>query len=127
MMPVSFQTLEDIDWEQIKRDFDASLERHLGIDKMTFVSEKLQSLISLYEERNKTYGNDYRENGKLMATLFPDGITLITSDDFNRYSILVHIVTKIGRYTRNFEKGHLDSLNDLIVYAAMLAELDNEI
>src|SRR5215469_6168217 len=144
-MPVSFGHWKDIDHEQIKRDFDASLERHLKgphmkLDKLwsemdkalkkgdvkvsNFVSEKLQALVKLYEERNKVYGNDYHENGRLMAALFPSGVTLVTPDDFNRYSILVHIVTKVGRYVRNFKEGHSDSLDDLIVYAAMLAELD---
>jgi hypothetical protein len=92
---------------------------------MSFISEKLQNLISLYEERNQTYGNDYKENGVLMDALFPDGLVLDNPDDFNRYSILVHIVTKLGRYARNFSNGHPDSLDDLIVYAAMLAVLDS--
>lgn len=143
-MPVSFEHWKDIDHEQIRRDFDASLERnlrsHMKLDKLwsemdkvlktgdvkvsNFVPGKLQALVKLYEERNKVYGNDYHENGKLMATLFPNGLTLKTENDFNRYSILIHIVTKLGRYVRNFKKGHEDSLDDLIVYAAILAELD---
>jgi len=99
--------------------------RHLGVEDMSFVATKLESLVKLYEERNKTYGNDYHENGRLMEALFPNGIKLDTPNDFNRYSVLVHIVTKIGRYVRSFENGgHEDSLNDLIVYAAMLLELD---
>ena len=93
---------------------------------MSFVSEKLEAMIKLYNERNAVYGSDYKENGILMDALFPDGLVLETPSDFNRYSILVHIVTKIGRYARNFSKGHEDSLNDLIVYTAMLAELDYE-
>jgi len=88
-------------------------------------SEKLRTMAELYEIKNQEYGSDYHRHGQLMSVLFPKGVTLNTTSHFGRYAILTMIVAKLGRYVNNFyEDGHSDSLNDIIVYAAMLQELD---
>lgn len=89
-----------------------------------------------HKERNKMYGDAYKKFGGVMSALFPDGVKLETDDDHNRFGVLVMIVGKLTRYAPNFKPepkefemyqvGHADSLRDLSVYAAMLAELDDE-
>lgn len=79
-----------------------------------------------YRERNKLYGNNYHRFGSLCLSLFPNGMTLRTVEDFNRFGVLVQILSKQTRYAEQFAKGgHLDSIHDTIVYAAMLEELDS--
>ena len=91
------------------------------------VPEMLRELSSLYEERNSLYGDNYKLHGVTMQGFFPNGIRLGTVKDYNRYSIFKEIVTRLGRYAYNFENGgHVDSLNDISVYAQMLQELDSE-
>lgn len=91
------------------------------------VPDALLDLSNLYAERNKQYGDDYKLHGHIMVALFPEGVDLSTPAEFNRYSCLKEIVTKIARYANNFSKGgHKDSLDDITVYAQMLQELDHE-
>jgi len=95
--------------------------------KKSSVPARLAALGAIYAARNRVYGDDYRYHGEVMVALFPNGVTLKTVDDFNRYALLKHAVSKIGRYAPNFQKGgHVDSLDDLSVYAQMLQELDAE-
>lgn len=96
-----------------------------------FVPEQLRKAAAIYEERNALYGDNYRRFGQVWVALFPDGISTTSSHDpvgdCNRLGILVQVVSKLTRYCQNFNAGgHIDSLDDLIVYAAMLQELDSE-
>lgn len=78
-----------------------------------------------YEERNKLYGDNYKNFGPAMASIFPRGLTVSTADDWNRLGVFVQIAAKITRYAEQFEKGgHADSLHDAAVYTAMLTEVD---
>jgi hypothetical protein len=91
------------------------------------VSQRLRKLADLYEERNAVYGDDYKRHGDIMTALFPDGLTLNTAMDFNRYGIFKELVTKLSRYAAQWKQGgHFDSLNDKSVYAQMLQELDTD-
>lgn len=88
-------------------------------------SEELVQLAKLYEERNKAYGDSYKEAGAVLGSLFPNGVTLSEHIDFNRFCIIVHIITKLSRYCNNFQHpNHNDHLKDIAVYATMLLELD---
>jgi hypothetical protein len=94
---------------------------------LSTVPDKLASLAKLYRERNLLYGDNYKRFGDVMMLLFPNGITLQTKEDHNRFSLFVHIVTKGTRYAEQFKKGgHPDSLDDIAVYAQMLWEIDKE-
>ena len=94
------------------------------MEKRTAI-EFLEQALKTYKERNKTYGDNYFKFGKVMKELFPDGITLTTEADFNRFGCLVQIVSKISRYANSFkEGGHKDSAHDLGVYAFIQEELD---
>jgi len=97
---------------------------------MKTVPEMLRDAASIYEERNKLYGNNYKKFGWVMNSMF-EGIFFQaepTPDDWNRIGVIVQMVGKITRYVENFNRGgHKDSLDDLAVYTMMLQELDNEI
>jgi hypothetical protein len=94
-------------------------------DGIKTVPEMLAALARIYEERGKVYGDDYKNHGKVMVALFPNGLTLKSVDDFNRYSCFKELITKTSRYAPNFVKGgHADSLDDISVYSQMLQELD---
>lgn len=80
-----------------------------------------------YQERNSIYGDSYKEFGPVMLALFGDGISVDNAHDMNRLGVLNMIVSKLMRYCSNFETGgHYDSIYDMMVYCAMLAELDKE-
>lgn len=92
-----------------------------------FVPEALRSAAHIYEERNKTYGNNYKEFGHWVSQLFLAGLSVSTAEDFNRLGVLIQMLSKISRYAENWDKGgHDDSLDDLVVYTMMLKELDAE-
>ena len=90
-------------------------------------SDLLKSAANLFEQKNTEYGNSYKYFGKIMMSLFPDGLKLETEKDFTRFSVLNITLSKIDRYCKNFTKGgHKDSLDDIMVYCAMLNEVDSE-
>jgi len=96
--------------------------------KVASVPERLRLAAKIYEERNKLYGNDYKHFGEVMIGLFPNGLALKSVDDWARMGLLINIAAKLSRYARNFKQGgHKDSLDDLSVYAQMLAEVDDEL
>lgn len=95
---------------------------------MKTVPEMLRESADTYEQRNKLYGNSYKEHGKIMMALFPNGVTLESEDDHNRWGVFNMMVSKLKRYAEQMDKqGHDDSLLDLSTYTSMLRELDEEI
>lgn len=79
-----------------------------------------------YRERNAIYGDNYVTFGSMMVALFPQGLTLSSVEDWNRMGIFFHMADKMTRYTAQWENGgHADSVHDLMVYSAMLGEIDN--
>jgi len=93
----------------------------------SFVPDNLKKLAELFEERNKTYGSNYKEIGFVLHALFPEGICVNSHEDWSRFGCLFQMISKLTRYVQNFESGgHRDSLDDLSVYAQMLSELDDD-
>ncbi len=87
----------------------------------------LEELVQLHAERGERYTDDYKRRGSSLLPMFPDGLTLKTPEDFNRFAILVHIHGKLMRYANMFGKGGCaDSLRDIAVYAMLLQELDSD-
>lgn len=78
----------------------------------------------LFRERNARYGGTYRTFGDLMVVLYPRGFPLRTPGDWNRLAILTQLATKLLRYASDPESPHLDSVSDMMPYAAILKELD---
>lgn len=88
------------------------------------VAEIMRNMAKTFEERNAIYGSAYKNYGIVMTGLFPDGLTLRSVDDWNRFGLLSMIVSKLNRYASNLVVGgHADSAHDMAVYAAMLEEL----
>ncbi len=80
----------------------------------------LEDMIATFKERNTTYRDNYLIVGKMLAALYPDGITLKTPDDFIRYHFVDWLIGKLSRWA-NTGMAHDDSIKDAAVYAAMLA------
>ena len=91
---------------------------------MANAAEILDAMAATYRERNALYKDNYKRFGALMVSLFPEGLTVRTPDEWNRICIYMMITSKLTRYAANFEKGgHQDSIHDAGVYSAMLEEL----
>lgn len=89
------------------------------------VPQALSDLGKLYNDRNNLYKSNYLNFGKTLAALLPDGITLKTPEEFNRFALFMQLLHKQSRYAHSILKGgHPDSLDDLAVYAQMLQEFD---
>ena len=91
------------------------------------VGEKLAALGKIYDQRGKVYGKDYHHTGKALAAMFPDGLTLKTPEQFRKHMILCFMLAKLMRHANSIMvtgEGHLDSLDDLSVYAQMARELE---
>ena len=88
------------------------------------VPEILEAAAATYRERNAIYGDNYKNTGAVMRALFPDGVTLVTADDFNRWCLFELVIVKLTRFT-NSGLTHIDSIHDAAVYAAMLESLTN--
>ena len=88
------------------------------------VPELLNEGAALYAERNKTYGDNYKQFGLFMEILFPNGIPPMDTDGWNRFGVWMMVFTKAQRYAQSLTTGgHNDTAKDLKVYGAMLEEL----
>lgn len=89
--------------------------------------QRLKELANLFQERNKQYGSNYLQFDAVLRALFPYGIHVTENGEFGRLMLVMHLVTKLTRYTQNMQqgKGHADSLDDMAVYAMMLQEHDS--
>lgn len=90
-----------------------------------FPDQVLRDAADLFESRNAEYGSDYLLFGERMKAFFPDGVTLKSVADFQRFGILVFKFSKLSRYINAWTRGgHPDSSEDDIVYTAMLRQVD---
>jgi hypothetical protein len=88
------------------------------------VPQMLAAAAETFRQKNEMYGDAYQNVGAIFLLLFPEGISLATEKDYNRFCVFNHIINKIVRYSVNWDNGHDDSLTDLSVYAMMMKELD---
>lgn len=85
----------------------------------------LLELSEFFKTKNALYGSTYLQFGEIMTIMFPNGMVLKTAEDFNRFSLINHIMNKIMRSSALFhEGGSSDSNRDLAVYAAMLEAIE---
>lgn len=91
-----------------------------------YVPEQLIAAAKLYDERNLIYRDNYKVVGDIFKILFPDGVAIVTPEDYNRFALFMNLLNKLTRYCFNWKDGHPDSLDDISVYSMMLKELDNE-
>lgn len=94
------------------------------------VNDILNKAKKTYKDKSIIYGKSYKNHGKIMKGLFPQGIILETEEDFSRFGILNMIVGKLHRYCNSFQKkvdckdSIIDSIHDLGMYSFILEELD---
>lgn len=89
------------------------------------VESILKEAAKLFEDRNAVYGDNYLKVGQIMACLFPEGVELKTSEDHDRFHILMLVVVKLSRYVHSWQTGgHPDSTFDGSIYMAMLHHID---
>lgn len=93
---------------------------------LPFVSQLLGHLSELFAERNAVYKDNFRMVGRIMEAMFPEGITLKTEEEHNKFHLFMLAIVKLSRYAINYQDGHKDSLDDMIVYLAMVAAMDDE-
>lgn len=94
---------------------------------MTTTHVLLKKALETYDERHLVYGDNYLTIGNVFNNLFPEGLSVCGQAGWNRLHALMLMVVKLTRYAQNFDAGgHQDSLLDLIVYTAMLGEIDDE-
>lgn len=92
------------------------------------VANVLDQAQTVYKKSNEVYKDNFRTVGKLMVALFPEGVPNLDDEaDFNRWHIFELIIVKLTRYVQNWNAGgHVDSIDDMIVYLGMLQILDEE-
>lgn len=102
-----------------------SVPEFLGLP---YASQLLLNASNLYAERNAVYKDNFRMVGKIMEAMFPGSRpNLNSAADYNRWHLFELAIVKLTRYATAFnEGGHADSLDDMIVYLAMVAALDAE-
>ena len=86
----------------------------------------MEEAFETFKTRNKEYGDNYLNHGRVMMALFPKGVNLKTIEDYNRFGIINMLVAKLTRYCQGWPKSHQDSIHDLGVYAFILESLDDD-
>lgn len=79
----------------------------------------MEEMLATFRERNKLYGDNYLKMGKVLQTMFPDGVFLKTEKDFAKWHLFEWMIGKITRLAAT-NLTHEDSALDTAVYAAML-------
>jgi len=88
------------------------------------IQEIFEGMKATFAERNKTYGDSYRQTGVVLQALFPKGLTLEPIDEWQRFGAFFMIICKAVRYAEQLKSGgHVDSAHDSAVYSAILEEL----
>lgn len=95
------------------------------------VAQLLENATDLFRERNALYGDTFIKVGYVMEVMFRDVEMPLPRDmdshDWNRMDKLMQIAGKLCRYASNMGSGgHMDSAQDMIVYAAMLQNFTEE-
>lgn len=75
-------------------------------------------MAATFKERNTTYGSNYKHVPKMVAVLFPDGVSseLVGSDQWHLFEL---ILVKLSRFAVS-QLTHKDSIHDAAVYSAMI-------
>lgn len=82
-------------------------------------ADLLAKMADTYRERNTVYNDNWRNVGKVMVALFPNGRSLGSEKAFNEWHLFELIVVKLTRFA-NSDFTHADSIHDIAIYAAML-------
>jgi hypothetical protein len=88
------------------------------------VAATLMAAAALRGERAGAYGDAPQRSALAVTALFPQGITLQSARDQQRFFLLRMVTAKLARYAVKFWGRDEDSLKDAINYLAMLDALD---
>lgn len=92
------------------------------------VLDILGAATEIYAERSSVYKDNYKAVGRVMEAMFPDGAPKLQQrEDYDRWHIFELMIVKLTRYSNNYDVPHQDSLDDLLVYSAILGALDREL
>lgn len=87
-------------------------------------AEMLRAAAALFEERGGVYRDNHERYAAMLAAAFPAGVTLKTAEDHARFELFALAIVKLSRYAVMWPAGHADSIDDAIVYLAMLGVRD---
>lgn len=87
-------------------------------DRERDAGDVLREALATYYDRRGVYGVAHVKFGDVMAALFPDGITLKTSEDHQLFHMFGHMAGKLTRFAGSGLKDH-DSVLDIATYAAL--------
>lgn len=91
-------------------------------------ADMLEAMAVTFRERNAVYGNNFERLGHALHSMFPQGLTIATPDDWTRLYFFMLQQVKLSRYATNFTNGgHPDSVHDTAVYAALLEAFDDNL
>jgi hypothetical protein len=77
--------------------------------------------IEILTERDSQYGQAYNKVGSIMQILFPNGITIDTTEQHQQFDLLKQVIGKLARFSHQFPSGiHRDSLIDAGNYITLL-------
>lgn len=89
------------------------------------VPELLEQMAKTFRERNAIYGDNWNMVGRMMVVMFPHGVQLRTTEDYDLWHLFELMIVKLSRYAVS-GLAHKDSLHDLAVYAAMVEGILNQ-
>ena len=88
------------------------------------LAKTLYESAELAQEKFESYGNTHDLTGEIISKLWPGGINIVGPNSASLYSVITWIVGKLCRFaTAHTHESRLDSLRDLVVYAAMAYEI----
>jgi hypothetical protein len=126
--PLEVTNTKTIEMDECWDDRAVSVEENTGVAFDTDTSEKtlvgtgpaaaLRNAATLYEQRNSVYKDNWKKAGACLNALFPDGMP----PDQEILHLLSLAIVKISRFVNSDLKNE-DSLDDLAVYAALMADI----
>lgn len=81
----------------------------------------LEAMAQTFKEKNTKYKDNYLAVGQILSILFPEGITLITEEDFIQHHFIDWMIGKLTRFAKT-DCQDADSIHDMAVYAAMIED-----
>jgi hypothetical protein len=125
------ETFDDIE-TQNREECLNKVKDFFGLESLENVKadKLLETSSELFKTKNAEHGDAYLKIGYMLENAFPDGVTLKTHHDFNKFTTLVQMFYKITRMCNTCfgEKDTIhdsifDSPRDLSVYGAIFGEI----
>ena len=130
--PPYVEMITDIE-NQKKERFDLNkVKNFFGLESLDNVKadKLLETAADLFKTKNAEHGDAYLKIGYMLEQAFPDGVTLKTHHDFNKFTTLVQMFYKITRLCNTcfgeketIHDSVFDSPRDLSVYGSIFGEI----